>query len=268
MRILNVFAMTVGLIAGLCFTAADAQPVSSCLAVADRSLPIRTIALKAASLAQDEVRITFTGHATFLIESAGGVVVATDYAGYLPDGVIPTVATMNRAHRTHYTDTPSPEIAHILRGWSIDGTPARHHVTVGDMVIRNVTTDIRDWSGGRIPDGNSIFIFEVGGLCIGHLGHLHHTLGPDRIAQIGRLDVVMVPVDGSYTMDQASMVEVLRALRAQLVIPMHYFGPDTLARFLGQMKGEFAVETSASPTVVVSMKSLPDEPTVLVLPGH
>ena len=72
-------------------------------------------------------------------------------------------------------------------------------------IIRNVTTDIRryfgeDSSGEMIKDGNSIFIFEVAGLCIGHLGHLHHKLDDTHFAAIGRLDIVMVPIDGTYTM--------------------------------------------------------------------
>jgi L-ascorbate metabolism protein UlaG (beta-lactamase superfamily) len=45
-----------------------------------------------------------------------------------------------------------------------------------------------------IKDGNSIFIFEVAGLCIGHLGHLHHKLDENHFAAIGRLDIVMVPI--------------------------------------------------------------------------
>ena len=106
-------------------------------------------------------------------------------------------------------------------------------------------------------------------MCIGHLGHLHHTLTDQQIAQIGQLDVVMVPVDGSYTMDTAGMVEVLKALRARLILPMHYFNPYTLNRFLDRI----AATTSPSrrrtePTIVVSQATLPSEPKVLVLPGN
>ena len=135
------------------------------------------------------------------------------------------------------------------------------------MRIRNVQTNIRDWVGGAIAYGNSIFIFEMAGMCIAHLGHLHHTLSPQQIAQIGQLDVVMVPVDGSYTMDTAGMVEVLRALRARLILPMHYFNAFTLNRFLDRIRGEFAVEIAEQATIVVSQATLPSEPKVLVLPG-
>ena len=59
-----------------------------------------------------------------------------------------------------------------------------------------------------VRDGNSIFIFEVAGLCIGHLGHLHHKLDDSHFAQIGRIDILMVPIDGSYTMSLDGMSEI------------------------------------------------------------
>jgi len=78
----------------------------------------------------------------------------------------------------------------------------------------------------------------------------------------------MVPVDGSYTMDVAGMVEVLRTLRARLILPMHYFNPYTLERFVERIRGDFPVEMSDQATIVVSQATLPAEPKVLVLPGH
>ena len=94
-------------------------------------------------------------------------------------------------------------------------------------LIRNVTTDIRryygDDGGEMIRDGNSIFIFEVAGLCIGHLGHLHHKLDDTHFAAIGRLDIVMVPIDGTYTMPLDGVSEITKRLRASVVLPMHRF---------------------------------------------
>jgi L-ascorbate metabolism protein UlaG (beta-lactamase superfamily) len=119
-----------------------------------------------------------------------------------------------------------------------------------------------------VPDGNSIFIFEVAGLCIGHLGHLHHELSPEHVGLIGRLDIVMVPVDGGYTMAQVNMMNVLKELKARLVIPMHYFGPATLARFVDKARSSFEIEYADSPVLVVSATSLPDRPKLVVLPGH
>ncbi len=247
----------------------EGPTASRCIALAQISPGIHYASLNRAALSDGQVQITFAGHATFRIETAGGVIAATDYAGYAGQGRVPDVVTMNNAHSTHFTDFPDPAIKHVLRGWGTgaDGEPARHSLTVGDMFVRNVTTDIRGWDGIRRKDGNSIFIFEVADLCIGHLGHLHHTLGPEYLGLIGQLDVVMVPVDGSFTMSQAAMLEVLKLLKARLVLPMHYFGQATLQRFLTTLGEEFDVEISQSNTTVVSARTLPSKPLVLVLPS-
>ena len=246
---------------------ARAAGADRCLAVSEAPSAFARVDMRPAPLEPLQVRLTFVGHATWLIQSPGGVRVATDYNDYVRPPVIPDVATMNRAHATHYSIDPDPRIAHVLRGWNPEGGPVAYDLTIGDVRIRNVQTNIRDWVGGVIAYGNSIFIFETAGMCIAHLGHLHHTLSPQQIAQIGQLDVVMVPVDGSYTMDTAGMVEVLRALRARLILPMHYFNALTLNRFLEQVRGDFAVEMEGSTTIILSQATLPAEPKVLVLPG-
>jgi L-ascorbate metabolism protein UlaG (beta-lactamase superfamily) len=246
----------------------SAQVADRCFAVSQAPARVQPAAWQPASLGNAEVRLTFVGHATWLIESAGGVKIATDYNDYIRPPVVPDVATMNRAHTTHYSLFPDPAIKHVLRGWNPEGGPAKHDLTVGDLRVRNVATNIRDWAGGAISYGNSIFVFEVAGMCIGHLGHLHHTLTDQQVAHIGQLDVVMVAVDGSYTMDVEGVVETLKTLRARLILPMHYFNPYTLNRFLERIGNDFPVERAASPEIVVSQATLPGQPKILVLPGQ
>jgi L-ascorbate metabolism protein UlaG (beta-lactamase superfamily) len=261
-------AFALGFAACLCPGAAKAQVADRCLAVSQAPGLVRPAHYRPAVLKPNEVRLTFVGHATWLIESAGAVRIATDYNDYVRPQVVPEIATMNRAHISHYSIFPDPGIGHVLKGWNPEGGPARHDLTLADVRVRNVATNIRDGGGSYIPHGNSIFIFEIAGMCIGHLGHLHHTLTEQQIGQIGQLDVVMVPVDGSYTMDVAGMVEVLKALRARLILPMHYFGAYTLNRFLERIGADFAVERGSEPMIVVSQPTLPSEPKVLVLPGY
>jgi L-ascorbate metabolism protein UlaG (beta-lactamase superfamily) len=165
------------------------------------------------------VNITFIGHATFLIESPGGIKIATDYNDYVRPDAVPDIATMNRAHSTHYTLSPDPSIKHVLRGWGENESEAKHELTLGDVYVRNVPTNIRDWQGGTIFGQNSIFVFEIGGLCIAHLGHLHHTLTAAHLDALGRIDVVLVPVDGSFTLNTDGMVEVLKQIDAPVAIP-------------------------------------------------
>jgi len=225
--------------------------------------PIRRVALE-----RDQARISYIGHSTFLIESPQLVRIATDYNDYVKSPVLPDIVTMNHAHSTHYTDSPDPGIKHVLRGWAEDEKPARVDVQYKDVRVRSVPTNIRSWGGGAERHGNSIFIFEVANLCIAHLGHLHHTLTQQQLNEIGRVDVVMVPVDGTMTLDLEGMVEVLHSLKAPLIIPMHYFSAYTLERFLQRVRQEWEVEIAEIPSVVVSKTSLPAKPKVLVLPGH
>ena len=227
-------------------------------------------AFRLAALKEGEVRINYIGHSTFLIESPRLVRMATDYNDYVKPPILPDIVTMNRAHSTHFTDRPEPGIKHVLRGWKEDGRPTDHDLQFQDVRVRSVATNIRDYygGGGTQRHGNSIFIFEVANLCIAHLGHLHHTLNQQQLNEIGRVDVVLVPVDGGATLDLEGMIEVLTALKAPLMIPMHFFSTYTLDRFLQRISRDWDVERADVPSVVVSKHTLPTKPKLLVLPGR
>ena len=264
-----VFAASQASAQGAAPPAAKPEMTASCPGlVAARPPFAQPAALRLAALEHDQVRITYVGHSTFLIESPQLVRIATDYNDYVQPPVLPDIVTMNHAHTTHYTDHPDPAIKHVLRGWAADEKPARIDLTYKDVRVRNVPTNIRRWDGGTERHGNSIFIFEIANLCIAHLGHLHHTLTQQQLNEIGRIDVVMVPVDGNMTLDLDGMVEVLHALKAPLMIPMHYFSAYTLDRFLARVRQEWDVEIAEVPSTVVSKTNLPAKPKVLVLPGH
>jgi L-ascorbate metabolism protein UlaG (beta-lactamase superfamily) len=217
---------------------------------------------------QDEVGLTFVGHATFLIETPQGVRIATDYSDGTRPPFTPDVATMNKAHSTHFSYRPDPGIEHVLKGWNPVGGSAIHDLVVQDVRIRNVSTNIRSYGGATEYDGNSIFVFETAQLCIAHLGHLHHTLSPEHLKKLGRIDVLLVPVDGGYTLETFDMMEMLRAINAPLMIPMHFFGSATLNRFLASAREHFPVEFSDTAAITLSRAALPKSPKILVLPGH
>ena len=254
---------------------AQVAPASQCLAVANKVpnvvyasyMPVQA---RREAPRKEEVTITYAGHSTYYIDTPGGVSVATDFSGvYTLGGRLPHIATMNKAHSTHYTLSPDPRIQHILHGWGDVGQPAKHNFAISDIYIRNVTTDIRAFrfdAEALQKDANSIFIFEVAGLCIGHLGHLHHPLDETHIAAIGRLDIVMVPIDGGYTMSVEGMSDLTKRLRSSIVLPMHRF--DTpLSDFHRRMGGQFEMDMRPSRSLTVSIGSLPKTPTIIVLDG-
>ncbi len=240
----------------------DPPPVaSSCLAMASAMPKAFNVAYVPVQTVEGTVRIAYAGHSTYRIETPGGVTIATDYSGFFGSTPLPRIVTMNKAHRTHYTETPDPGIEHVLKGWGESG-PARHGLAVDDVTIRNVTTDIRRW-GASEPDANSIFIFEVAGLCIGHLGHLHHELTNEHYARIGRLDVVMVPVDGGLTSSLANMETITRRLSSSVVLPMHR-NATSMDSFTGRMRDAFDVRRLEGDVLDLSLRTLPERPTIFI----
>lgn len=258
----------------LCFLASAAvaqerQP-SHCIAVADATPGVEYIHRAAYTdpVPAETVRIRYITHASFLLQTEGGLSAVTDFTGFLGNvDFIPDVVTMNHAHSTHWTAHPDPAIPHVLPGWGEEfGAGIDHYVDLGEMVIRNVSTDIRSAYGGGVEtEGNSIFVFEAAGLCIGHLGHLHHEPTDEQYVAIGRMDVVMVAVDGGLTLDLPTVIRVMNRLKASIVIPMHWFGDGTLGAFLDGMRERFDVVLTEGSELTVSLERLPAKPTVMVL---
>lgn len=249
---------------------ADGPVPSKCIAIA-QALPSATYAsyTTAQTFVDGDVTITYAGHSTYVIETPGGVRIATDYSGVYGSDPLPRVVTMNKAHRTHYSDFPDPGIEYVLRGWNPEGGPAKHALVVDDVYIRNVPTDIRHGFGNGYElerDGNSIFIFEVAGLCIGHLGHLHTKLNDAQYGAIGRLDILMVPIDGGMTQSLESMTEITERLWSSMVLPMHRHSTP-IGEFTAMMSKDFAVEFRDSRSLKVSVRSLPSRPTIVFLKG-
>ena len=243
-----------------------------CLAFAEAPSPgwgAPGLPVMRAALEPHQVGLRYLGHSTFYLTSPKGVSAVTDYNDYISVSPTPTIATMNLAHDTHHSLNPDPNIKHVLKGWNPNPDKAQiHDLTELDLRVRNIPTNIRTFSDESAyrKYGNSIFIFEVSGLCIAHLGHLHHTLTVQQLAQVGQMDVVLVPVDGSYTLDVVGMIEVLKALKAPLIIPMHYFSEFTLARFTDAAQKEFAVRRLPTSEIKISRDIMPPKSEVWVLP--
>jgi L-ascorbate metabolism protein UlaG (beta-lactamase superfamily) len=195
------------------------------------------------------------------------VTIVTDYNSMVRAPVIPDIVTMNNAHPSHYTDHIEPGVRFVLRGWDPAGGIASHQLEYRDVRVHNVATNLRDFGATRY-NGNSIFLFETADICIAHLGHLHHTLTPAHLAELGGVDIVLVPVDGAFTLNQDDMVAVLQQLKPKIAIPMHVFTQATLDRFVARAEEHFRIRRSPERKIVLSRAELPGEPELLLLPGR
>ena len=172
--------------------------------------------------------LTWYGQSCFLLESATGTRVVMDpipsNIGYLPPADLHADAvTVSHEHLDHNNVALVRGKPRILRGLTPDKKGwMKIDEKVKDISIRSVGVYHDDKKGAEIGL-NTVFVFEVGGMRIAHLGDLGHTLTDQQLSAIGSVDVVLVPVGGVWTVDAHKATQVIDQIRPRLVaIPMHY----------------------------------------------
>ncbi|HLK89403.1 MAG TPA: MBL fold metallo-hydrolase [Polyangia bacterium] len=215
-------------------------------------------------------KLTWYGQSCFLLETAAGTRILMDPFGKavgltLPAGLRADLVTISHEHPDHNNarmPTGTPRVIHGLtadkKGWS------RIDEKFRDVSVRSVGV-YHDDKRGAARGLDTVFIFEVGGLRIAHLGDLGHTLDDDQLEAIGSVDVLLVPVGGGTTLDAYQATRVIDQLHPRLmIIPMHY-KPDTLELFL-ERKANVRHETQ--PTVVLTSVKKRPAAEIVVLPDH
>jgi len=172
--------------------------------------------------------LTWYGQSCFLLESAGGARILMDPVplniGYLPPPDLHVDAvTVSHEHADHAHVGLVQGKPRVLRGLTADKKGwMRVEEKVKDITVRSVGV-YHDRKRGAVRGLNTVFIFETGGVRIAHLGDLGHPLTDQNLSAIGSVDVVLVPVGGTYTLDAQEATRVVDQIRPRLlVIPMHY----------------------------------------------
>jgi L-ascorbate metabolism protein UlaG (beta-lactamase superfamily) len=135
-----------------------------------------------------------------------------------------------------------------------------------DLLITGVRT-YHDGSRGAERGENMIFAVEVDGVHICHLGDLGHLLTEEQVAELGPIDVLLVPVGGTTTVTPAEATEVVSQLSPKLVIPMHFAidGASSDLMAADTFLHEMSVEPIRQPKAIVTLSSLPEETQVVLL---
>ena len=151
------------------------------------------------------------GHSCFLLETAEGSAVFDPYApGSVPGWKLPKLTAdcvlCSHGHSDHG----------YAEGVKLTGRPYAAAVTrIGSF---------HDDCGGALRGENTISLVEDEGIRAVHMGDVGCALTAEQIAALGRVDVLMIPVGGHYTVDADGAWEIARSLGAAIVIPMHYRG--------------------------------------------
>ena len=173
-------------------------------------------------------KLTWYGQSCFLLETAGGTRIVMDPIpkgiGYdLPQGFKADIVTISHEHFDHNNLGFVTGKPRVLRGLTADKKGwTRIDEKVKDVSIRSVGV-YHDDQRGAARGLDTVFIFEVGGVRIAHHGDLGHVLNDEQLAAIGAVDVLLVPVGGTFTVDGLTATQVVEQLRPRImVIPMHY----------------------------------------------
>jgi L-ascorbate metabolism protein UlaG (beta-lactamase superfamily) len=254
MPILSVLVL-LALITGSSGTTAAA---SSC-----RDTPMARGLSRPAYAAEVDAVIQYFGHNFFQITTRRGTQIVTDPMApgrYPTPHVTPDAVTVGREHPNHnYVQLArgDPLILRGLKDYGAEWNQVNTHVH--EVLIYNVPI-YQNGVAGALK--GAAFVFDLGALCIAHLGDLSHPLAPEQLHEIGRVDVALIPIDGVYTMGPEIAREVLQQLNPKLAIPMHY--RNNLALVSAFVRGLTARYVDGD-TLVVSKSTLPATTEIVVL---
>jgi L-ascorbate metabolism protein UlaG (beta-lactamase superfamily) len=184
------------------------------------------------------MKIKWLGHSAFLITTESGVKVITDpyksgsYGGAVGYDTIEDAADVVLVSHDHDDHSCVESVC----GDPIVLRDAGEHESKG-LKFKGIET-YHDNSKGRERGKNTVFVFEADGATVCHLGDLGHTLSADTASEIGKVDILLVPVGGFYTIDADEATSVVDTLNPCVVIPMHYktkklgFQIDGVEKFL------------------------------------
>ncbi|MDO8531160.1 MAG: MBL fold metallo-hydrolase [Dehalococcoidia bacterium] len=208
------------------------------------------------------MEITWLGHSCFRLKGKEASVITDPYADTLGRSlgkIEATLVTVSNDHPHHNNVAAVAGAVRTIRG------PGEYEVA--HVLVMGIPT-YHDAVKGKDLGKNIVYLIEMDDVRVCHLGDLGHTLSSKEIADLGAIDVLLVPVGGVCTINASTAAEVIGALEPKLVVPMHYPTTDTkvnlepLERFLKAM-GLANVQPLARLSVTAS--NVPQQTQVVVL---
>lgn len=202
------------------------------------------------------------GHSSFLIHSGSQTKVVADPNFNVTPGIQADAVTVSNDHFTHNNTGAVTGNPVILRGITFKQTWNPIRTSIKDITIVNIPSQ-RSQSWGAIA--NSIFVYEMGSLCLAHLGNIGHLLTPEQIKVLQHVDVMMVPIDAMTNLGFEDILKVVEQVKPPIVIPMHYDVARQAELFAGFASAHFPVKKIAQPQLTLSRAMLPKSTEVFVL---
>ena len=220
--------------------------------------------------------IRYLGHSSFYLTTPKRAAVVIDpYSEYVPfsfPNLEADVVVVSHEHRDHNAVRRvqgSPVVVKRTADF-----PVEHEVPIkrtGEILTFMGLPTFHDNFGGRRRGPNTVWHFFWDGVHFVHLGDLGHLLTDQQVQQLGKADVLFLPVGGKTTLGPAEAGLVINQLEPNLVFPMHFQVPgmedlalcdSLLEAFLSRMA---RVEDQAASTFEVDQARLPQQTTIILL---
>ena len=183
----------------------------------------------------EKMDINWLGHSCFRVKGRQAVIVTDPYPpslGYSLGKPTARIVTVSHQHPLHSYAQGVDGEPRLVTG------PGEYEIS-GVLIIGIAT--FHDAEGGRNRGKNTIYLMEVDGVSICHLGDLGHVLSAEQVEEIDDVDVLLLPVGGVSTINAPMAAEVIRQLEPKAVVPMHYKTPalsrglEPVEKFLKEM---------------------------------
>jgi L-ascorbate metabolism protein UlaG (beta-lactamase superfamily) len=206
--------------------------------------------------------VQWYGHSSFLIHSGSETRVVADPNFNVTPGIQADAVTVSNDHFTHNNTGAVMGNPVILRGITFKQAWNPIRTSVKDITIVNIPSQ-RSQSWGAIA--NSIFVFEMGSLCLAHLGNIGHLLTEEQVKVLQRVDVMMVPIDAMTNLGFEDIIKVIEQVKPPIVIPMHYDVPRQADLFAAFAKEHYPVKKIGQSQLTLNRSMLPKSTEVFVL---
>ncbi|HEY3425758.1 MAG TPA: MBL fold metallo-hydrolase [Negativicutes bacterium] len=208
------------------------------------------------------MKVQWKGHSSFCLRSDKGITVLTDpfdeSVGYPLPNVAADVVTVSHQHGDH-------NATGLLPGKPVVIDSVGKHVVAG-IEIRGIAA-YHDAEQGAKRGKNTIFVIVLDEITICHLGDLGQPLTFEQVADIGQVDILLVPVGGFYTIDARQAYEIVQQLKPAVVLPMHYKLDDRLEYPIATVDEflSFYSKVERQAVLELNKQTLPREQQVVVL---
>lgn len=208
------------------------------------------------------MEINYFGHSCFRLRGKEVTIITDPYNPTfglkLPKKLEANIVTVSHPHSDHnYTEVISGH-PFVVAG------PGEYEI--GGVTISGILS-FHDKKKGALRGPNTIYLIEIDELIIGHLGDLDHDLGDRDLENIGKVDVLLVPVGGNFTLGASEAVKIISEISPKIVIPMHYKIPGSKLEIdpLDKFCKEIGCSSESQDKLIINAQNLPEEKEKIVI---